>query len=85
MKPIAVIIGVGSGLSAALARRLAPDYDLVLAARDAGKLSALAAETGGRAVAGRDRTAAVDALFDGLPAAPRGGPTWPGSRPGGRA
>lgn len=72
MKPIAVIIGVGSGLSAALARRLAPDYDLVLAARDAGKLSALAAETGGRAVSldGTD-TAAVDALFDGLPAAPR--------------
>ena len=72
MTPIAVIIGVGSGLSAAVARRLAPDYDLVLAARDAGKLSALAAETGGRAVAlEATDAAAVDALFDGLPQAPR--------------
>lgn len=72
MKPIAVIIGVGSGLSAALARRLTRDYELVLAARDAGKLSALAAETGARAVAlEATDAAAVDALFDGLPVAPR--------------
>ncbi len=72
MKPIAVIIGVGTGLSAALARRLAPGYSLVLSARDAGKLAGLAAETGGRATAldGTD-AAAVDALFDGLPEAPR--------------
>ncbi len=72
MTPIAVIIGVGNGLSAALARRLAPDYSLVLAARDAGKLEGLAAETGGRAVAlEATDAAAVDALFDGLPMAPR--------------
>lgn len=72
MKPIAVIIGVGSGLSASLARALAPDYRLVLAARDAGKLAGLAGETGGEAVS-LDATDAkgVDALFEGLGEAPR--------------
>ena len=48
----AVIVGAGSGLSAAVSRHLAArGYDLVLAARDIGKLSDLAAETGARCVA----------------------------------
>jgi len=65
----AVIIGAGSGLSAALARRLsARGHDLVLAARDTAKLAPLLKETGGRAVAldGSD-PAAMLALFDDLP------------------
>ena len=46
-KPLAVIVGVGDGLSASLARVLSgAGYDLVLAARDAGKIAALARETG---------------------------------------
>jgi NAD(P)-dependent dehydrogenase (short-subunit alcohol dehydrogenase family) len=46
-----VIVGVGSGLSAALARRFAREgVRLVLAARDIGKLEALCAETGAEAV-----------------------------------
>ena len=71
-KPIAVIVGVGSGLSASLARLLAArGYDLVLAARDAGKLATLAAETGAKAVAlDATREQDVDALFDGLPRVP---------------
>ena len=71
-KPIAVIIGVGDGLSAALARRLAPDYTLHLAARSTDKTQALAQELGATAHAldGTD-PAAVDALFDALPEAPR--------------
>ena len=40
-KPHAVIIGVGDGLSAALARNLAEDYSLTLAARSADKLGPL--------------------------------------------
>ena len=71
-KPIAVIVGVGSGLSASLARLLAArGYDLVLGARDAGKLAPLAAETGAKAVA-LDATHEqdVDALFEGLPRVP---------------
>lgn len=66
----AVIIGAGSGLSASLARQLsARGFDLVLAARDTGKLSALADETGARTVQmdGSD-PAAMDALFDSLDA-----------------
>ncbi|MDN2566591.1 SDR family NAD(P)-dependent oxidoreductase [Aquibium sp. A9E412] len=44
--PLALIVGVGDGLSASLARRLADrGYDLVLAARDTEKLAELAAET----------------------------------------
>ena len=71
-KPIAVIIGVGDGLSAALARNLATDYSLTLAARSADKMAALAAETDARAVL-LDATDedAVAALFDALPEAPR--------------
>ncbi|MCG6901493.1 MAG: SDR family NAD(P)-dependent oxidoreductase [Rhodobacter sp.] len=71
-KPIAVIIGVGDGLSASLARALAPDHDLVLAARSTAKMAKLAETTGARTVS-MDATdpAAMAALFDGLPDAPR--------------
>ena len=49
---VAVIVGAGQGLSAALARALAQQgSQVVLAARDVGKLSALVADTGARAVA----------------------------------
>ena len=48
----ALIIGVGDGLSASLARLLASEgYRLHLVARDAGKLAALSAETGATATA----------------------------------
>lgn len=71
-KPLAVIIGGGDGLSAALARNLAPDYDRSLAARSPGKMQALAEETGARTTL-LDATdeAAVAALFADLPKAPR--------------
>jgi len=62
---VAVIVGAGQGLSAALARRLAEDGDrVVLAARDVGKLSALLASTGARAVAcDASKPEQVEALF----------------------
>ncbi|MFC6638840.1 SDR family NAD(P)-dependent oxidoreductase [Sulfitobacter sp. JBTF-M27] len=71
-KPHAVVIGVGDGLSAALARNLASDYELTLAARSGDKMMALAEETDARTVL-LDATDedAVAALFDNLPAAPR--------------
>ena len=71
-KPIAVIVGVGDGLSASLARALAPGYRLVLAARRVEKLADLRAETGAEAV-GLDASDAkgMAKLFDGLDAAPR--------------
>ncbi|MGX9349742.1 SDR family NAD(P)-dependent oxidoreductase [Shimia sp. W99] len=71
-KPQAVIIGVGDGLSAALARNLSPDYALTLAARSSTKMAVLAQETNARAIT-LDATdeAAVADLFDGLPATPR--------------
>lgn len=65
----AVIVGVGSGLSAALSRVLAGrGFDLVLAARNTASISGLAAETKARAVA-MDATdpAAMTALFRDLP------------------
>ncbi|MEL6206799.1 MAG: SDR family NAD(P)-dependent oxidoreductase [Pseudomonadota bacterium] len=70
--PHAVIIGTGDGLSASVARNLAADHTLTLAARSADKMSALAAETGA-ATHLLDATdeAGVAALFDGLPEAPR--------------
>jgi NAD(P)-dependent dehydrogenase (short-subunit alcohol dehydrogenase family) len=64
----AVIIGAGSGLSASLARQLhGRGHDLVLAARDTGKLAGLAQETGARTVQmdGSD-PASMDALFNAL-------------------
>ena len=71
-KPHAVVIGVGDGLSAALARNLASDYELTLAARSGDKMMALAEETNARTVL-LDATDedAVAALFDNLPVAPR--------------
>jgi len=62
---LAVIVGVGSGLSAALARACAKrDMRVVLAARNIDKLSQLAAETDARLIAcdAVDRRQ-VDALF----------------------
>ncbi|TFL18890.1 SDR family NAD(P)-dependent oxidoreductase [Jannaschia formosa] len=71
-KPRAVIIGVGDGLSAALARELARDHDLTLAARSGAKMREVAAGTGAETVL-LDATdeAAVAALFDALPRPPR--------------
>jgi short-subunit dehydrogenase len=63
---------VGGGLSAAVARNLAPDYALALAARSVEKMGPLAAELDAREV----QLEAVDedavaALFDSLSLAPR--------------
>lgn len=69
-KGTAVIIGAGSGLSAALARRLhTENYRLVLGARNTDKLADLARETKADTVAldGSDPTQ-VDALFAALEA-----------------
>ncbi|MEM9756299.1 MAG: SDR family NAD(P)-dependent oxidoreductase [Pseudomonadota bacterium] len=69
----AIIVGAGSGLSAALARRLASEgYRITLAARDTAKLATLAAETGARTVAmdGSD-AAAMAELFAAEPEPPR--------------
>jgi NAD(P)-dependent dehydrogenase (short-subunit alcohol dehydrogenase family) len=65
MQQTALIVGAGSGLSAALARRLARTATkLVLAARDVNKLSALAGETGALSIACDTAEAAqVDRLF----------------------
>ncbi len=65
----ALVIGVGDGLSASLARLLAREgYGLVLAARNIDKIAALASETGARTVA-CDASSPVDvaALFSALP------------------
>lgn len=69
----ALIIGAGAGLSAALARKLsAAGWDVALAARDAGKLAALTAETGATAHACEaSDPASVAALFAALDAAQR--------------
>src|ERR1700751_4510883 len=64
-KDVAVIVGVGTGLSAALARACAKrDMTVVLAARNIDKLSELAAETDARLIScdAVDRRQ-VDALF----------------------
>lgn len=51
MAKIAMIVGVGSGLSASVARALAADgYQVVLAARNIDKLEALCEQTGARAI-----------------------------------
>ena len=61
----ALIVGAGAGLSAALARRCAgEDMKVVLAARDIGKLAALARETGAATVAcDATRADEVERLF----------------------
>ncbi|PWW00331.1 NADP-dependent 3-hydroxy acid dehydrogenase YdfG [Hoeflea marina] len=68
-KPVALIVGVGDGLSASLARRLHREgFDLVLAARDIDKIAGLGAETEAQlAVCDASRPADVDALFAALP------------------
>lgn len=73
LPPLALIVGAGSGLSAALARLLAREgYRVALAARDAEKLAAIAAETGAaRYSCDAAEPAAVAALFSGLGAVPR--------------
>lgn len=71
-RPQAVIVGAGFGLSAALTRALAPDYDVTLAARDTGKLAALLQETGAQAVPlDAAVPASMAALIENLPAAPK--------------
>lgn len=68
MSGIALIVGAGSGNSAAFARALAADgYRVVLAARDIGKLDALCAEIDAHAIA-CDATSAeqVAALFESM-------------------
>lgn len=71
--PAAVIVGAGTGLSAALARQLAGrGYALSLAARNTDKLHDLASETGAALVAmDASSPAAMSALFAGLNGAPR--------------
>jgi len=66
----ALIVGAGSGLSAALARRCAREgMEVVLAARDAQKLAPLLAETGATAVAcDATRPEDVERLFAALDA-----------------
>ncbi len=65
---VAVIAGVGPGLSASLARLLArEEFRLVLAARNTSKLEALAAETGAEVIATDvSDPAAVATLFDAV-------------------
>ncbi|MBC7179558.1 MAG: SDR family NAD(P)-dependent oxidoreductase [Roseovarius sp.] len=71
--PSAVIIGVGDGLSASLARTLRRQhYDLVLAARSADKMTHVARETGAEThQMDASNPEAVAAFFDGLEKAPR--------------
>ncbi|WP_346907847.1 SDR family NAD(P)-dependent oxidoreductase [uncultured Roseibium sp.] len=66
--PVALIVGVGSGLSASLARRLHREgYRVVLAARDIGKIADLATETNARCITcDASKPEEVDALFAGL-------------------
>ncbi|MCX7685933.1 MAG: SDR family NAD(P)-dependent oxidoreductase [Acetobacteraceae bacterium] len=70
MRPQALIVGAGAGLSASLARLLAAEgYALALAARNVEKLAALSAETGASLHAcDASDPAAVAALFAAIPA-----------------
>ena len=71
-KQHAVIIGVGDGISAALARELAKDHALTLAARNGDRMREVAEDTKAETVL-LDATdeAAVEVLFNDLPTAPR--------------
>ena len=68
MSELALIVGAGPGLSASLARLCAREgMRVALAARNVGKLSALAEETGASALAcDASRREDVDALFDAV-------------------
>lgn len=71
-RELALIVGVGEGLSASLARLFAAEgYAVALAARNAGKLGPLAAETGASTFA-CDASSPKDvaSLFESLPEAP---------------
>jgi len=71
-KPNALIIGVGDGLSAALARQLMTYHDLTLAARSGDKMRAVAEETvGQKSLLDATDEIAVASLFGGLPTTPR--------------
>ena len=67
--PLALVVGVGNGLSASLARALhRAGYRLALAARDVGKIEALARATGASLHAcDASRPEQVEALFAALP------------------
>lgn len=67
---LALIVGVGDGLSASLARTFrARGHNLVLAARDVSKLSALAQETGATlAVCDATKRSDMDRLFETIAA-----------------
>ncbi|MCR9136600.1 MAG: SDR family NAD(P)-dependent oxidoreductase [Alphaproteobacteria bacterium] len=67
-QPLALIVGVGDGLSASLARQLHQEgYRLILAARNVGKIGTLAGETGAQvATCDASKTGDVDQLFAGL-------------------
>ncbi|HUH85347.1 MAG TPA: SDR family NAD(P)-dependent oxidoreductase [Stellaceae bacterium] len=71
MTETALIVGAGSGLSAALARLFAKEkMQVALAARRVDKLETLAAETGARVFAcDASRSEAVETLFAGVTAA----------------
>ncbi len=71
-KPPAVILGVGDGLSASLARRFACDYTLHLCARTRDKMERVAGETGAEThLLDATDPEAVAALFEGLREPPR--------------
>ena len=72
-KPLALIVGVGDGLSASLARLLFQEgYSLALAARDPSKLSALAQDTEATCFAcDATKVDSVQTLFTSLPSPPR--------------
>ena len=66
-RPIALVTGASSGIGAATARHLAADFRVVVAARRADRIQALADEIGGRAVACDITDAAqVAALADSI-------------------
>jgi len=71
-QPLALIVGVGDGLSASLARNFAADHTLVLAARNTDKIATLANETNAETrVLDASDPEAVAALFESLLSAPR--------------
>ena len=71
MRKQAVIIGAGSGLSAALAREFATDHTVTLAARDGTRAQSVAEATGARLIQldATDETAVAD-MIDSLDGAP---------------